>query len=54
MAALIAITELLVGCVCLALAALLWRRAGPMRILAAVLAVAGSAAIGNAIVTLAQ
>ncbi len=47
------ITELLVGLACLGLAIATWRRPGRRRLLAGVLAVAGAAAVANAVWSLA-
>ena len=48
------ITELLVGAACLVLAATTWRRGGRVRIVAALLGIAGIAAVVNAAVSLSQ
>jgi hypothetical protein len=47
--ALTSITELLVGAACLGLGWAFWRRGGSARWLAAVLAIAGVAAVANAV-----
>ncbi|HTG47912.1 MAG TPA: hypothetical protein VK646_09680 [Actinomycetota bacterium] len=48
------VIELLVGLVCLGLAAPAWTRGGGGRVVAVVLAIAGLAAAGHAVVALVQ